>query len=211
MAIIAKNLLEHQNVLKYSSKYEAYLRQNTDHKFWLVNTNKMIRTYQGVDGLKTGFTQKAKYCLTATAKKNGMRVIAVVMGAPTSKVRNAQVASLLNYAYSNYSVKTLIQPHTPIGKITVHKSAKKQVLVETNAPATLVLKKGEKLSHYTSTLQLDKNKKAPLKKGTKVGHYVIKKDNKIVRKVPVVLKETAPSATWWDYIRHTTDRMLSMT
>ncbi len=211
MAVIAKNLLNHKNILNYSSKYEAYLRQNTDHKFWLVNTNKMIRTYQGVDGLKTGFTQEAKYCLTATAKKNGMRVIAVVMGSPSSKVRNEQVASLLNYAYANYSVKTLVKPHTPIGTITLLKSGLKKVQVETNAPAAVVLKKGEKMGRYSSALQLDKDKRAPLKKGSKVGNYVIKKDNKVITKIPVVLSKTAPSATWWDYIRHTTDRLLSMT
>ena len=74
--------------------------KTTDKKFWLVNTNKLVRFYPGVDGLKTGFTNEAKYCLTATAEKDGMRVIAVVFGAPTSKQRNAQVTKMLDYAFS---------------------------------------------------------------------------------------------------------------
>ncbi len=69
MAIIAKELLKHEEILKFSSKYEDYLRVNTPNKFWLVNTNKLVRFYEGADGLKTGHTDAVKYCLAATAKK----------------------------------------------------------------------------------------------------------------------------------------------
>ena len=82
---------------------KTILRENTDKKFWLVNTNRLVRFYPGVDGLKTGFTTEAKYCLTATAKKDDMRVIAVVFGAHTSKERNAQVTKMLDYAFSQYT------------------------------------------------------------------------------------------------------------
>lgn len=211
MAIIARQLLKHPEVLKYSSQYEAYVRENTAKKFWLVNTNKMIRTYQGVDGLKTGFTQEAKYCLTATAMKNGMRVIAVVMGAPTSKIRNQQVANLLNYGYSNYKVYTLQQPHTPLGTIQMMKSAKTKVNVELTTPATVILRKGAKLTDYSATLEVNSNQKAPLSKGSPVGNYIIKQNNQVVRKIPVVLSETAPAASWWDYFRHSADRLFRMT
>ena len=80
-----RNYLKYEDITKFTGKYEAYLREDTDNKFWLVNTNKLVRFYPGVDGLKTGFTREAKYCLTATAEKDGMRVIAVVFGAPTPK------------------------------------------------------------------------------------------------------------------------------
>ena len=85
MAMMAKEFLKYEEITKYTKMYESYLRENTDKKFWLVNTNRLVRFYPGVDGLKTGYTNEAKYCLTATAKKDGMRVIAVVFGAPTSK------------------------------------------------------------------------------------------------------------------------------
>lgn len=77
MSLIAKELVKHEKIFEFTSVYEDYLREGTDKKIWLVNTNKLVRFYDGVDGLKTGFTEGAGYCLTATAKKDGMRVIAV--------------------------------------------------------------------------------------------------------------------------------------
>ena len=85
MSMMAKELLKHQEITNFTGTYESYLREDTDKKFWLVNTNKLVRFYPGVDGLKTGFTNEAKYCLTATAKKDNMRVIAVVFGEPIAK------------------------------------------------------------------------------------------------------------------------------
>ena len=85
MSMMAKELLKYEDITKFTGSYESYLREGSDKKFWLVNTNKLVRFYEGVDGLKTGFTNEAKYCLTATAKKDNMRVIAVVFGAPTPK------------------------------------------------------------------------------------------------------------------------------
>ena len=115
MAIMAKELLKYEDITKFTGMYEAYLRENTDNKFWLVNTNKLVRFYPGVDGLKNGFTAEAKYCLTATAEKDGMRVIAVVFGAPTSKERNAQVTKMLNYAFSQYQTHPMFKRNQAIG------------------------------------------------------------------------------------------------
>ena len=85
MAMIARELLKYEFITDYTSIYEDYLRKGTEDEFWLVNTNRLVKFYPGVDGLKTGFTQEAKYCLTATAKKDNMRLIAVVMGAESPK------------------------------------------------------------------------------------------------------------------------------
>ena len=93
---MAKELVKHQKILDFSSIYEDYLRKNTNNSFWLVNTNKLVRFYQGVDGLKTGFTNKAGYCITTTAMKDGMRLITVVMGEPSSSVRNSETTSMLD-------------------------------------------------------------------------------------------------------------------
>ncbi|HZG71963.1 MAG TPA: D-alanyl-D-alanine carboxypeptidase family protein, partial [Chondromyces sp.] len=100
MAMIGKELLKHKEITRFTGMYESYLRENTEKKFWLVNTNRLVKFYPGVDGLKTGFTNEAKYCLTATAEKNDMRVIAVVFGASTPKTRNAQVTKMLDYAFN---------------------------------------------------------------------------------------------------------------
>ena len=91
MAKIARELVKHKKILEFSSTYEDYLRQNTNNKFWLVNTNKLVKTYAGMDGLKTGFTESAMYCLTATALRNDERLIGVLMGEESSKVRNSEM------------------------------------------------------------------------------------------------------------------------
>ena len=91
MAFMARELVKHEKIFEFTTIYEDYLRQNTDNKFWLVNTNKLIKTYEGADGLKTGYTKEAGYCLTATAKRNRMRLIGSIMGASESKIRNSNI------------------------------------------------------------------------------------------------------------------------
>src|SRR3954449_10995820 len=146
MAIMAKELLKYEDITKFTGMYEAYLRENTDNKFWLVNTNKLVRFYPGVDGLKTGFTAEAKYCLTATAQKNGMRVIAVVFGAPTSKERNAQVTKMLNYAFNQYQTHPMYKRNQAIGLAKVSKGNEKTVEAVTSEHLSLLTKKGEKIA-----------------------------------------------------------------
>ena len=111
MSKIARELVKHEEVLKFTSTYEAYLREGTDKKIWLVNTNKLVRFYDGVDGLKTGHTEEAGYCLTATAKKNNMRIIAVAMGEPTSKTRNQEISEMLDYAFAQYQTDEIGRAH----------------------------------------------------------------------------------------------------
>ena len=110
MAVIARNLVRHEKILEFSSVYETYLRENTDRKIWLVNTNKLVRFKQGVDGLKTGYTDTAGYCLTATMKKDDMRVIATVMGESDASVRNTEVGQMLDYAFSMYKLDKVLSP-----------------------------------------------------------------------------------------------------
>lgn len=114
MAMIAKEVLKVSNeaVTKYTSMYETYLREDTN-PFWLVNTNKLIRSYEGMDGLKTGFTQTAGYCLTSTAKRDGMRLIAVVMKESTKDQRNKDIKAMLDYGFANYT-QTLLYPSATV-------------------------------------------------------------------------------------------------
>ena len=127
MAIIAKELLKYETITEYTSIYEDYLRKGKENEFWLVNTNKLVRFYPGVDGLKTGYTQEAKYCLTATAKKDDMRVIAVVMGADTSKERNAMISSMLDYAFQQYETNKLYDKGEVITELNLLKADKRNV------------------------------------------------------------------------------------
>ncbi len=117
MAIIAKELLKDEKVLEYTSIYEDYLRKGEENEFWLVNTNKLVRFYPYVDGLKTGYTSEAKFCLTATAEKDDMRVVTVIMGADTSKSRNAMTMNLIDYAFSHYEIEKLFEQGEKVANI----------------------------------------------------------------------------------------------
>ena len=94
-------------ILKYTSLYEDYVREDLENKFWLVNTNKLVKHVEGVDGLKTGWTEEAGYCLTCTMNKNDVRMISVIMGAETIEQRTEETLSLLNYGVANYEVKKI--------------------------------------------------------------------------------------------------------
>lgn len=109
MGLIACNLLKNYEdiVIKYSSMYESYVRTDTPNPFWLVNTNKMLKLNNGIDGLKTGWTTDAGYCITTTMKKDGMRLVCVVMGADDPKLRNSDAMAILNYGFNTYDLLVL--------------------------------------------------------------------------------------------------------
>ena len=207
MSVMAKALLYYQDILKYTSTYEDYLREDTNKKFWLVNTNKMLKSYQGVDGLKTGFTQKAKYCLTATAKRNGMRVIAVVMGAPTPKERNKQIAQMLNYAFANFQTEQLEKAGKVIKQIQVAKSKEGTVPIITKEPVVLLKQRGKTKNNYQRKIIMHGYLKAPMKAGTLVGYYVVTADKQILSKTPLVLKEDVHKAGWWHLFKRSIGKM----
>lgn len=193
MAMIAKELVKHEEVLKYTSIYEDYLRQNTDKEIWLVNTNKLVRFYDGVDGLKTGYTSGAGYCLTATAKKNGMRVIAVVMGEPDSKTRNAEVTSMLDYAFAQYEVERVLSTNSVLGKKKIEKGKQKYVTIVPTEDINLLHKKIDNKKNVTYELNIDKIK-APVKVGDIVGSIDIKEDDKVIKTIDVTVKEDVKKA-----------------
>jgi serine-type D-Ala-D-Ala carboxypeptidase (penicillin-binding protein 5/6) len=197
MAMMAKELLKYEAITEFTGQYESYLRENTDNKFWLVNTNKLVRFYPGVDGLKTGFTREAMYCLTATAEKNGMRVIAVVFGAPTSKERNAQVTKLLDFAFSQYQTHPMYERGHSLGKAVVSKGDKKSINAVTSEPISLLTKKGESIEKVQKKITLQKNLKAPVLKGDQVGTLKLIKDGKVLSDSPLVANVDVKEANWW--------------
>lgn len=203
MAMMAKELLIHEEITDFTKLYEGYLRENTDKKFWLVNTNKLVRFYPGVDGLKTGFTAEAKYCLTATAKKDGMRVIAVVFGAPTSKSRNAQVTKMLDYSFAQYATHSIHPKGTVLGEVKVSKGNKKRMKAVTGAPISVLTKKGEKMDGMETEIKLNENVKAPIQKGDQVGSVIIKKEGKELAKTPLIADSDMRKATWWELYKRT--------
>ena len=188
MSIIAKELVKHPQVLEYTSIYEDYLRQNTDRKIWLVNTNKLVRFYPGVDGLKTGYTKEAGYCLTATAKKGKSRFIAVVMGEADSKTRNAEVSEMLDYAFAQYEVEEVLSKDTIVGKVPVTLGNKTEVEIIPLESLSFLNKKGTEKRNISYELKFS-SLKSSLKVGDKVGEVNIKENDTVIKTIPVTVKE----------------------
>ncbi len=185
MAIIAKNLLSHQDILKFSSIYEDYLRQNTDNKFWLVNTNKLVRFYEGADGLKTGHTDAAKYCLAATAKKDNMRLIAIVLGEEESKVRNSETMQLLDYGFNTKKVSLLKKKDEVIEEIKFDKGNKEKIAIMPKEDVGVLEDKQDSGKSYKYDVKIDELE-LPIKKGDVVGTISVIHNNKKVTTVDLV-------------------------
>lgn len=188
MAIIAANLISHEKILEYTSIYEDYFNKPDGSRTWLVNTNKLTRYYEGVDGLKTGYTKEAGYCLTATAKKNNIRYITVLMGEPTSDLRSSETTSMLNYAFNSFKLNTIISKSQELGTVYIDKSKEKTVKIVTKKDITELISKEKESPNYTYNLKIDKLK-APLKKGTKVGTIeILDNEGLIVREEEVTIE-----------------------
>jgi len=203
MAIMAKELLRYEEITDFTKMYESYLREDTDKKFWLVNTNKLVKFYPGVDGLKTGFTREAMYCLTATAKKDGMRVIAVVFGAPTSKSRNAQITKMLDYAFANYAAHSVFKKGEALGKVKISKGNVKEIKAVTSEPVSVLTKKGEQLTKITKDIKINNQLKAPINKGDEVGTLIITQDGKTLAQTKLIDEKNVKKATWWELYKRT--------
>jgi serine-type D-Ala-D-Ala carboxypeptidase (penicillin-binding protein 5/6) len=203
MAMLARELLKYEDITKYTRMYEDYLRENTDKKFWLVNTNRLVKFYPGVDGLKTGFTSQAKYCLTATAKKNGMRVIAVVFGASTPKSRNAQITKMLDYAFSQYKTHPVYKRNEVLTRVHINKGKKRTVALVTSEPISVLTKKGQSTDQIEKVIKVKDGVKAPIQKGDELGVLILKQDGKEILRSPIVAKESVAEASWWDLFKRT--------
>lgn len=205
MAYIAKELVKHNKILEYSSIYETYLRTGTDRQTWLVNTNKLVRFKQGVDGLKTGYTGASGYCLTATMQKDGMRIIAVVMGEPSSTVRNSEVSNMLDYAFAQYGMQKLLSKDIVVDTISLNKSKKEKVAVMPVEDVNILYKKTDKKIVPTYDIKYNKIKSS-IKVGDIIGTMSIMDGDKIVRTVDLTVVEEVKKANLFElFIRYTRD------
>lgn len=193
MAKIAMELVKHEKLFEYTSIYEDYLREGTDRKFWLVNTNKLVRFYSGADGLKTGYTGEAGFCLTATAKRNGMRIIAVVMGEPDSKTRTSDVSSMLDYAFAQYETETFLSTESILDTININKGKKEFVNIVPKENVTILNKKTDNKKNATYNLEMY-DMKLPLKKGDTVGKLSVYVDDNLYRDIDVTVSEDIDKA-----------------
>ena len=177
MAMMGLELLKYPEILKYTSIYEEYFEKSDGTKIWMVNSNKLVRFYEGIDGLKTGYTDNAKYCITATGKKNNLRFISVVMGADSSENRSKDVVSMFNYGFSNYKIEKIIDKSEDLGKVKVINGTKKTLKIKLNNNIVELKKANEKKSKYKYIIK-KKELKAPVKNNEVIAELTIIKDNK---------------------------------
>ena len=200
MSIIARELLKHEKILEYTSIYEEYLEKNDGTKTWLVNTNKLVRFYDGVDGLKTGYTTTAGYCLTATAQKDNFRLISVVMGEESSEARSSDTVKMLNYGFNTYKINTIKTTKEILGKVRVEGGKQDYANIVLLNDATELLKNTDKVENYKFSLKVDKIK-APVKPGDIVGSAeIIDGEGNIIDEVDVTVKENVNKANFLDYL-----------
>lgn len=193
MSLIAKELVKHEKILEFTSTYEDYLRKDTKSPFWLVNTNRLVRFKEGVDGLKTGFTDEAGYCLTATMKKDNMRLITVVMKEENTSKRSADTTKMLDYGFNIYMVQTILDEKTTIEKkkVELGKTLTTEIVPKENI--TILNKKSEEQKNITYKTNINKII-APVKKGDKVGTIDIIEDNNIISTIEATVKEDISKA-----------------
>lgn len=200
MSIIARELLKHPKILEFTSIYEEYLEKNDGSRIWLVNTNKLVRFYDGVDGLKTGFTKTAGYCLTATASKNNFRLISVVMGEDTSENRSSDILKMLNYGFNTFKINIIKTKGESLGKVRVEKGKQDKANIVLLNDATEILKNTDPVTEYNFNLKVNKIK-APVKVGDIVGTAeIIDSEGNIVDEVDVTVEKDIKKANILDYM-----------
>ena len=201
MAMMAKELLKHEKILEYTSIYEDYLKKPDGSSTWLVNTNKLVRFYDGVDGLKTGFTSSAKYCVTTTAKKGNMRLLSVVMGVETSDLRSKDTTNLLNYGFNTYKLEMIMKKSKVLGNVKIEKGKIDNVDLVLTSDATLLKKINDKDTEYFVNLKVDKIK-APVKVGNVVGKAeIMDNDGKLIMEKDVTVVKNIEKANYFDYFK----------
>jgi D-alanyl-D-alanine carboxypeptidase (penicillin-binding protein 5/6) len=178
IALITRELMKHELVFKYTGIWMDTIR---DGKFGLANTNKLIRFYKGATGMKTGFTGEAKYCLSGTAKRDGMHLIAVVLGAETSDKRFAAAKGLLDYGFANYSILT---PELPdLEPINVTRGVEKSVSLKTD-PINILTEKGGS-GQTEAKLFVNESLQAPVQEGAEAGYVAYYRNGSEIGRAPI--------------------------
>lgn len=197
IALMSKELIKNfPDIIKYTTTWQDTINHTTRKgttEFGLTNTNKLIRWYDGATGLKTGSTGNAKYCLSATADKNGMELIAVIMAAPDNKSRFSEAIKLLDYGYANYAVVSGAKKGDSAGEIPVSKGEHETVLLEVSEDINAMIQKGG--SEPEIVYELTESLQAPIEKGVKAGEAVYMLDGQVIAKADVITSEAVERAS----------------
>ncbi len=201
IAIMSRALIEHKTILNYSSLWMDSIRNGT---FGLSNTNRLVRFYRGATGLKTGSTDKAGFCVSVTAQRDGLSLICVIMGAQSSDVRNAQATRLLDWGFANYATYTA--PSPTIEPLRILGGEKSSCTVKV-APFSCTLPKGEQ-TNVNITVEYDGTATAPLSSGSKVGKITYSLGENELGSVDIVTVDEAPRVSYLTLLKRLFARVL---
>ncbi len=191
VALVSRELMRHPQIRDYSTIWMDSIRGGA---FELANTNKLLKRYEGCTGLKTGFTSKAMYCLSATAERGGISFIAVVMHGESADSRNADAAALLNYAFANFSLCSL-RPEAPLPALPVEMGTQGSVSLEYGGEAWALAPKGSAPAEYALTLP--ELAAAPIRAGQELGTLTVRLGGETVAEVPILAAQEVPRIGFW--------------
>ncbi|MBQ6631403.1 MAG: D-alanyl-D-alanine carboxypeptidase [Romboutsia sp.] len=208
IAIMSRELLKHDVITKYLTTWmDQIVVGKKQVTVGLANTNKLIKHYQGATGVKTGFTQQAKYCLSASAKRGDTHLVAVTLGGETSPERFKDATSLLNFGFANYESVKLCSKDDKIGTITLDKADDQKInLVAKDDLSVLVKKGGNK--DFNRKVKLNENPILPIKKGTSLGYIEVYQGKTLVGKVDLVNTKDIQKASYLQMLQRVIDEML---
>lgn len=190
LAVMGREALKYPLVRKLTSMKEYDLR---DGKFKLWNTNKLLWWYQGADGFKTGWTNEAKYCLASTVERDGLRLIAVVMGVPQVRGHFAESMKIYNYGFAKYAHKEFAPARQKQGVVQVRKGVESEVVAVTEKALGVTVEKGKDKNIWVET-KLNPDIEAPIKAGQKVGEILIYRDNELLTTVNLIAEKAVEKA-----------------
>jgi D-alanyl-D-alanine carboxypeptidase (penicillin-binding protein 5/6) len=208
IAIMSRELMKHKKIILFTGQYQDYLRKDSEKPFWLVNTNKLIRFYAGADGLKTGYTSEAQFCLSATAVRDQLRVIAVVLGEPDTKTRNKEVSSLFDYAFAQYFNFIVIKEGTHLDSLEIQKGEVKHVDLIAKQHISILMKKGTNTDDIRYEISYEDQIKAPIAKGDSLGKLNILRGNELLKQYDVYAPIDVAVANWWTILKRTVSSVI---
>ena len=201
VAKMLAELVSHEEYFSFSKIWTDKFEHPQGRYTEISNTNRLIRFYDGCDGGKTGFTNQAGFCLAATAKRGGMRIVSVVIGEDTSDHRFGDIRTMFDYAFATYTLKTVVDDNNPLSEtIEVSGGKSKNISVRPERSSHIFSKRGD-TENVTIDVQLKNRVKAPVKAGDKVGEIIVYKDNLEIDRVAVVANESAEAAGFLDHLR----------
>ena len=208
IALMSRELLKHDVINKYLTTWmDKVVVGKKQATVGLANTNKLIKHYQGATGVKTGFTQQAKFCLSASAKRGDTHLVAVTLGAETSPERFKDATSLLNFGFANYESVKLCSKDDNIATLTVDKAEDQKINLVAKEDLSVLIKKGGKRD-FTRKIKVNQNPIIPIKKGTNLGYVEIYQGKTLVGKVDLVNTKDIQKASYLKMLQRVIDEML---